>query len=143
MTKRILIIDDNPDDIEAIKRFIANEAAYVRVVTDSKQSEVAFLEFEPDLVLLDLHMPAPDGATILRRLAPARERLGFLPVIVLTGDHGASARDRALVLGANDFLTKPLARTDVLLRVRNMLRTRQLFVDLTNANRALERRAGL
>ena len=142
MTKRILIIDDNADDIEAIKRFIANEAADVRGVTDSMQSEVAFQEFEPDLVLLDLHMPAPDGVEILRRLAPVRSRLGFLPVIVLTGDHGARARDVALVLGANDFLTKPLDPTEVLLRVRNMLRARQLFVDLTNAKEALERRAG-
>jgi putative two-component system response regulator len=107
------------------------------------QAEAAFQEFEPDLVLLDLHMPAPDGVEILRRLAPTRSRLGFLPVIVLTGDHGPRARDVALMLGANDFLTKPLDPTEVLMRVRNMLRTRQLFVDLANANEALERRAGI
>ncbi len=142
MKKRILIIDDDPDDVEAIERFIAKEAADVRCVTDSMRAELVFHEFEPDLVLLDLHMPAPDGVELLRRLAPARSRLGFLPVIVLTGDHGARAREVALVLGANDFLTKPLDPTEVLLRVRNMLRTRQLFVDLTIANEALEGRSG-
>ncbi len=142
MTKRVLIIDDDPDDIEAIRRFLAKETTDVRGVTDSMQAEKVFREFEPDLVLLDLHMPAPDGIEILRRLAPIRSRLGFLPVMVLTGDHGPRTREVALVLGANDFLTKPLDGIEVLLRVRNMLRTRQFFVELSNAYEALERRAG-
>ncbi|HYL08245.1 MAG TPA: response regulator [Candidatus Udaeobacter sp.] len=143
MTKRVLIIDDDPDDIETIRRFLAKETTDVRGVTDSMQAETAFQEFGPDLVLLDLHMPEPDGVEILRRLGPVRSRLGFLPVIVLTGDHGPRAREIALVLGANDFLTKPLDGIEVLLRVRNMLRTRQFFVELANAYEALERRSGL
>jgi putative two-component system response regulator len=61
-------------------------------------------------------------------------------VIVLTGDTGRTARNSALLLGADDFLTKPLDRQEVVLRVRNLLRTRRLYVELNEANRALEQK---
>jgi putative two-component system response regulator len=82
-------------------------------------------------------MPVVDGQEVLRRLRSARESLGYLPVIVLTGDTGRVARNSALLLGANDFLLKPLDRTEVVLRVRNLLHTRELFVDLAEATRLL------
>jgi putative two-component system response regulator len=140
MNRRVLIIDDSADDVEMLERFLASEATAIRGVTDSAQAEWAFQDFEPDVVLLDLHMPDPNGLEILRRLRGPRRALGFLPVIVLTGDTGKSARNSALILGADDFLTKPLDRHEVLLRVRNLLRTRQLYVELAEANQALERR---
>ncbi len=139
MTARILIIDDDPDTAELLVRFVTSETSETRVVTESAQAERAFDEFEPDLVLLDLHMPDPDGFEVLRRLQGVRTALGFLPVIVLTGDTGKSARNEALVLGADDFINKPLDRHEVVLRVRNLLRTRQLYTDLANTNQALEK----
>jgi len=138
MTARILIVDDDPDTAEQLVRFVASDASETRVVTESAKAERTFEEFEPDLVLLDLHMPDPDGFEVLRRLQPFRTALGFLPVIVLTGDTGKSARNEALILGANDYVTKPLDRQEVVLRVRNLLRTRQLYTDLANTNQALE-----
>ncbi len=142
MTERILIVDDEPTNIALLEAFLENIGAEVHSVADSRQVERAFMEFEPDLVLLDLHMPDPDGLEVLRRLRGARASLGFLPVIVLTGDTGKVARNSALLLGANDFLTKPLERDEVVLRVRNLLQTRQLYVDLARAHEVLERRLG-
>ena len=139
MTARILIVDDDADTAELLVRFVSSETTETRVVTESAQAERAFEEFEPDLVLLDLHMPDPDGFEVLRRLQGVRTALGFLPVIVLTGDTGKSARNEALVLGADDFITKPLDRHEVVLRVRNLLHTRQLYTDLANTNQALEK----
>jgi putative two-component system response regulator len=139
MSARILIVDDDPDTAEQLLRFVASDASEIRVVTQSAEAEKAFEEFEPDLILLDLHMPDPDGFEVLRRLQRARTALGFLPVIVLTGDIGKSARNEALILGANDYVTKPLDRQEVVLRVRNLLRTRQLYTDLANTNEALEK----
>ena len=83
-------------------------------------------------------MPDPDGLEILRRLRGVRESMGFIPFVVLTGDTGKVARNSALVLGADDFLTKPLDRHEVVLRVRNLLRTRRLYLDLARANEDLE-----
>lgn len=140
MQSRVLIVDDNPDDIVMIERFLENDPVEVRGITDSSLAEAAFAEFEPDIVLLDLHMPSPDGMEILQRLQGARDALGFIPVVVLTGDHFNVARNSALVRGADDFLTKPLDRHDVVFRVRNLLRTRRLFVELAREKEALEQK---
>jgi len=137
---RILIVDDEPTNVLLLESMLADTAGEIRGLTDSKQVEHVFAEFEPDIVLLDLHMPDPDGLEVLRRLRSARTSLGFLPVIMLTGDTGKVARNAALILGADDFLTKPLDRNEVVLRVRNLLRTRQLYADLAKANAALEQK---
>jgi signal transduction histidine kinase len=135
MMSRVLVVDDSEDDIEMIRRFLAGDTTEIRGVTDSTLAEQVFTEFEPDLILLDLHMPQPDGLEILRRIRDARSRLGFLPVLVLTGDVGPVARNNALDLGADDFLTKPLDPKEVVLRVRNLLATRRLHVELARAYR--------
>lgn len=140
MSSRILIVDDEPANVLLLETYLADTATQIRGVTDSRQAEQAFDEFEPDIVLLDLHMPDPDGLEILQRLRSARLSLGFLPVVVLTGDTSRVARNSALLLGADDFLTKPLEGDEVVLRVRNLLRTRELYVDLARANEALEGR---
>lgn len=134
MKSRILIVDDDPAAVLLLRAFLAGEDAEIGTVTESSRAENAFHEFGPDLVLLDLHMPEPDGLEILRRLQGVRGELGFVPIVVLTGDDSKVARNSALVLGADEFITKPLDRTEVLLRVRNLLRTRRLFVELTNRN---------
>jgi len=139
MSARVLIVDDDPDDIAMIEKFLLEEADSIRSITDSKLFEEAFNDFEPDLVLLDLHMRDPDGLAILRRFRVLRESLGFVPFVVLTGDTGKVARNSALVLGADDFLTKPLDKHEVVLRVRNLLRTRGLYLDLARSNEDLER----
>src|SRR5229473_32594 len=138
MHARVLIIDDEPANVLLLEAFLSDTATEVRGLNDSRQVEDVFKEFEPDIVLLDLHMPSIDGQEVLRRLSSARESLGFLPVIVLTGDTARTARNSALLLGADDFLIKPLDRQEVVLRVRNLLRTRRLYVELAEANRALE-----
>jgi len=135
MKSRVLIVDDSEDDVEMIRRCLADDTTEIRGVTDSTQAERIFTEFEPDCVLLDLHMPQPDGLEILRRIRDARSRLGFLPVLVLTGDVEPVARNNALDLGADDFLLKPLDRNEVVLRVRNLLATRRLHVELARAYR--------
>jgi putative two-component system response regulator len=137
---RILIVDDDPANVLLLESFLAGSATKTRGVTDSRAVEEVFTEFEPDIVLLDMHMPQPDGLEILRRLRSARESLGFLPVIVLTADTTRVARNSALVLGANDFLTKPLDRAEVVLRVRNLLRTRDLYLELMATKQTLEHR---
>jgi signal transduction histidine kinase len=135
VSSRVLIVDDSEDDVEMLRRFLADEDTVIEGVTDSAQAENAFKVFEPDLVLLDLHMQQPDGLQILRGLREARRRLGFLPVVVLTGDTGRTARNNALDLGADDFLSKPLDRQEVVLRVRNLLSTRRLHVELARSYR--------
>jgi putative two-component system response regulator len=141
MRSRVLIVDDDAANVEVLKAYLVDSIDEVLGVTDSRQVERIFAEFEPDLILLDLHMPDPDGLELLRRLRGARMSLGFLPVIVLTADTGHVARNSALILGADEFMTKPVDRAEVVLRVRNLLRTRHLYVELARANEILRRGA--
>jgi putative two-component system response regulator len=136
-----LIVDDDAANVEVLKAYLVDSVDEVLGLTDSRQVERIFAEFEPDLILLDLHMPDPDGLELLRRLRGARTSLGFLPVIVLTADTGHVARNSALILGADEFMTKPVDRAEVVLRVRNLLRTRHLYVELARANEILRRGA--
>jgi signal transduction histidine kinase len=100
----------------------------------------------PDLVLLDLHMPHRHGLEVLgdvRALTPADE---YRPVLVLTADATWEAKERALALGARDFLTKPFDAAEVLLRVDNLLETRVLHAEQRAAREraeAAEARAAL
>jgi len=130
LSNRILIVDDEPANVELLQAFLKEIADEMRGVTDSRQVEAVFSEFQPDILLLDMHMPYVDGLEVLRRLRSARESLGYLPVVVLTADTTSVARNSALILGADDFLTKPLDRQEVILRVRNLLRTRHLFEEV-------------
>src|SRR3981081_1744484 len=126
VASRILIVDDDAANVEVLKAYLVDSVDEVLGVTDSRQVERIFAEFEPDLILLDLHMPDPGGLELLRRLRGARMSLGFLPVIVLTADTGHVARNSALILGADEFMTKPRDRATAGLRVRNCLRTPHL-----------------
>ena len=97
-----------------------------------------YLQVQPDLVMLDLHMPGMDGIAVMQALAEATPNEECVPVIVLTADATTQARDRVLAAGANDFLTKPVDRTEVVLRVRNLLHSRSLHVRLQEHNGRLQ-----
>lgn len=127
MRNRILIVDDDDSNLELLKAYLSEVSEEIYTLSESKRVEAVFKEFEPDIVLLDLHMHDPDGLEILRRLRSARESLGFLPVLMLTGETARTARISALILGADEFLTKPFDRAELVLRVRNLLRTRQMY----------------
>ena len=130
MSNRILIVDDDRTSIDLLTTQLAEVSEEIRGLTDSSEVVSAFMEFKPDLMLLDLHMPPPDGLEVLWLLRDARTEMGYVPVIVLTADSSRMARNSALILGADDFLTKPFDRWEVVLRARNLLRTRRLYTEL-------------
>jgi signal transduction histidine kinase len=134
---RILVVDDEPANVRLLERMLA-EAGYrqVKSTTDSRQVPALYGELQPDLILLDLMMPHLDGVAVIRQLGIPDDV--FLPVLVLTADATAEAKKRALEAGAKDFLTKPFDRLEVLLRIRNLLDTRALYLDLERHNRSLE-----
>ena len=136
---RILVVDDEQPNVRLLERLLATGGfSEVSGTTDPRKALGMFDELRPDLVMLDLHMPHIDGFALL---AAIRERVKpgeYLPVLVLTADTTRETRDRVLSQGARDFLTKPLERTEVLLRTRNLLETRFLHLALQDENRELE-----
>jgi DNA-binding response OmpR family regulator len=136
---KILIIDDEPANV-ALLQAILTHAEYrnIRCVTDATKAVAAAREMEPDLVLLDLTMPRVSGYEVLGQLRAGRSANEFLPILILTADVNAIARRRALQGGASDFLTKPFANDEVLLRCKNLLEARFLHLALQNQNERLE-----
>ena len=138
-TARILIVDDEPANVLLLER-ILGRAAYEDVVTttDPRQALSLFDEREPDLVLLDLMMPELDGFGVMQELSRRIPEGVLLPILVLTADATKEARERALSMGARDFLTKPFDHTEVLLRIRNLLEARLIYLRLHRQNEWLE-----
>ncbi|MQA89641.1 MAG: response regulator [Gemmatimonas sp.] len=143
----LLVVDDEEANLDLLEGLLVSEG-YRRIarVSDAREVLAKWRTFEPDLILLDLHMPHRTGFELLadlRELAPPGD---FLPVLVLTADATQEARDRALSEGARDFLTKPFDAVEVLLRVRNLLEIRLLHRSQREARlraESAERRASL
>ncbi len=136
---RLLIVDDNAANVELVEQVLA-QAGYTDVASTRTAATVPALctAGRPDLLLLDLHMPGLSGYDVL---AEIRDLLGppqSLPVLVLTADSSREARHRALSMGARDFINKPIDPTELLLRVGNLLRTRQLQHQLESRNLLLD-----
>lgn len=134
----ILIVDDEPANVRLLERLL-RQAGYehLKGVTDSRQVLHLYETFEPDLILLDLMMPHLDGMAVLQELRPKIDG-SYLPILMLTADVTAEAKQRALAAGAKDFLTKPFDHLEVMLRIKNLLETRFLYLDLERHNRSLE-----
>ena len=134
---RILVVDDEPANVRLLERMLTDVGyRQIRSTTDSRQVLALYTESQPDLILLDLMMPHLDGIAVIRQLQIPEDV--FLPVLVLTADATSDAKKRALEAGAKDFLTKPFDRLEVLLRIKNLLHTRNLYLDLERHNRSLE-----
>jgi putative two-component system response regulator len=138
---RILVVDDEETNVHALTR-ILRAAGYVNVLwtTDPRTVASLYQKHDPDVILLDLHMPHLDGIGVLRQLRVIMRPQAYVPVLVLTGDYTPEARRRALSEGAKDFLTKPFEVDEVLLRIRNLLETRYLHREITTQNQLLEKR---
>lgn len=138
---RIFVIDDEPANVLLLKKLL-QRAGYTNVfaTTDPMALPELLRHGWPDLVLLDLNMPMMDGFEVMEYLQELNDAATYLPILVLTADANRDTRDRALGLGAMDFLTKPFDRTEVLLRIANLLHSRALHVELEAANRLLEDR---
>jgi cyclic di-GMP phosphodiesterase len=135
---KIVIIDDEPVNVALLEEILV-ENGYTRFesVTVSKRALEACKTFQPDLVLLDLMMPAPDGFAVLESLR-AESAENFLPIVILTADTNEESRRRALTAGATDFLLKPFDHVEVALRIRNLLKSRHAHMLLDNQRAALE-----
>ena len=135
---RILIVDDNEANTVLLAQVLrAAGFSDVERCNDAQAALATFRRFEPDLVILDLHMPVIDGDALLRLLNDSVPDDGFVPVMVITADATEHAKDRAFISGAADFLTKPIDVHDCILRVRNLLHIRQVNVVQARKNERL------
>lgn len=137
----ILVVDDEEPNVRALTRLLTRAGyKHVEGTTDPRRVPRLMESFEPDLLLLDLRMPEMDGFQILKYLRGRVAEDEYFPILVLTGDLSDDTRDRALSMGARDFVTKPFDTTEALLRIRNLLEARVLHLQLQRYNQTLEER---
>jgi putative two-component system response regulator len=138
---RLLVVDDEPANVRLLERLLARWG-FGNVVTTTDSAEVVALyeRVQPDLLVLDLQMPSPDGFELMELLADEIHGPTHLPVLVVTADATPDVKRMALASGARDFLTKPFDPTEVELRIRNLLETRRLQLALQRQNQTLEER---
>lgn len=118
----VLVVDDEPDIRRLVGEALHLEGYRVRTAGDGREALQRVAEEPPDLILLDLAMPAMDGTQFCRLLARAplrAERPGPIPVILISADR--HLRERAAELGAADYLTKPFDLDDLLAAVQRHL----------------------
>ena len=121
----ILIVDDNPANTDLLRWMLEDEGFdHVRVLNDARMVEAELQTHPVDLLVLDIRMPHIDGFAIMEQLNTEYAHLN-LPVVVITAEDGN--RERALNLGATDFITKPFQNWEVLLRINNALQNRLYF----------------
>ncbi len=118
---KVMIVDDEPSTAIVVKKYLKT-AGFERLLieTDSTNAVERIIEEKPDLLLLDVHMPGVSGIEVLETIRKI-DSTSAIPVIFLTSSTDAKIRVKALNLGANDFLGKPVVVSELIARVRNTL----------------------
>ena len=119
MTRRILVVEDNPDLAFGLRNNLEIEGYAVDVAEDGTRGLEMALGTAPDLVLLDLMLPGLDGFRVLQGLRQGGSRV---PVLILTARGDEADKVRGLRLGADDYVTKPFGLLELLARVEALLR---------------------
>ena len=120
-TTRVLIIEDDPAIAEAVRRVVARQNGTGVVASDGRNGLRNFFEDRPDLVVLDIGLPAMDGWEVLERIRDLSE----VPVLVLTAHNLEHEKVRGLTGGADDYLTKPFGDQELGARIEALLRRSQ------------------
>ncbi len=138
---RVLVLDDEERNVGLVTRLLHHEGYQnVRGSTDPVRTLEEFAAIDPDLVIVDAHMPRLDGFAFVQGIGRLVPPGTYLPVLMLTADASAETRLRALHLGASDFLTKPFDVIEAIYRIRNLLQTRLLHLQVQGERAVLEER---
>ena len=120
---RVLIAEDDPLSAELLETYLSDSGYELRTATDGEQTWQIVDAWRPNLILLDVMMPRISGFEVCKRLRgdPATRDIAILMITALDQP---SDVDRAVEVGTDDFLSKPINKTELLLRVRSLLRSR-------------------
>ncbi|NUN64526.1 EAL domain-containing protein [Pseudanabaena biceps] len=144
----ILVIDDEPDNFDVIEALLgqpeesnksdpSNQDYQLHYSASGKDAIAALETFQPDLILLDVMMPDMDGIEFCRRIK-AMPQWSAVPIIVVTALTSKKDLAQCLFAGADDFISKPVNRLELVARVRSMIRIYQQYKELATFNNKLE-----
>lgn len=125
---RIMLVDDDEDNLALLELSLVDAGARHIATVNRPQLAVEFYsQFKPDVVILDLWMPPIDGLTLMSQFRAIDGHERSVPIVMLTGDESPETKQKALHAGVADFLQKDFDMAELLLRLRNVLRSQQLY----------------
>ena len=125
----ILIVDDNTQNAELLQAYLEDQGYSIRIANDGMDAMSQVAAKPPDIVLLDIMMPRMSGFEVCRRLkedAATRD----IPVVMVTALNELGDVERGIDCGADDFLSKPVSKLELITRVKSLLRVRNLKSEL-------------
>lgn len=133
---RILVVDDNAQARELLRAALQAEGYAVTLAEEGEEALTKVAEEVPELILLDINMPGLNGYDVCSRLK-GTEATRLIPIIFLTSMSDLEDKLRGIEVGADDFLTKPFRKVELLARVKSLLRFKRLNDRLENAENVL------
>src|SRR3981189_2273108 len=134
--ERVLVADDSEANRELLLELLTAEGYYVVLAADGSEAQGQIRSGSIDLALLDVVMPRPTGFEICQSMKSSEETR-LIPVVLLTSLNSDADRIRGIMCGADDFLTKPVNKHELLARVYSLLRLKQFTDELDNAESVL------
>ena len=142
--KELLIVDDNPENLKVLGAMLREEGYGVRVAKNGKQALTSIETLEPDLMLLDVHMPEMDGFELCKHIRE-NPKYNRLPIIFLSALDDTFNKSQGFRAGANDYMTKPFDLEEVKIRVdlhlslrSSRLECERLMAELKNKDMELQ-----
>ncbi|HEY4637018.1 MAG TPA: response regulator, partial [Burkholderiales bacterium] len=134
---RVLVVDDDPDMVGFLARLLQNEGMAVETAADGASALSLVGATLPDLVLLDVMMPGASGFDVCRQLK-GDEATALIPVVLVTSLEDSESRVRGIEAGADDFLSKPVKREELIARVKTLRRLHDTRKELESRRLAAE-----
>lgn len=120
MTKKVLIVDDEPNIVVALEYLMRQNGFDVRAARNGDEALAAVTDFRPDLVLLDVMMPVKDGYRVAQTIRDNPE-LQAVKIVMLTAKGRETEVSKGMAVGADAYVTKPFSTLDLVAQVRRML----------------------
>lgn len=136
-TNRILIADDNVANRELLEAYLAETDCEIETSVDGQDTLDKIASFEPDVVLLDVMMPKLSGFEVCKKIKDNPETARVM-VLMVTALNELGDIERAVAAGTNDFLSKPVQKVELLIRVENMLKLKGVKDELTRLQQYIQ-----
>jgi DNA-binding response OmpR family regulator len=121
MQKKILVVDDEPHIVKAIRYYLEDENYEILTAEEGIEAIDLAEQHQPDLIILDVMMPCMDGFEVCRELR-SRSRTRLIPIIFLTARESVEDKVIGFDLGADDYITKPFNNRELLARIKSRIR---------------------
>jgi putative two-component system response regulator len=133
----ILVVDDEPRNLRLMEALLIPMGYRVQLVENGEAALELLEKISPDVILLDVMMPGMDGYEVARQVK-SREKTRSVPIVMVTALREVTDRVKALEAGADDFLTKPVDKTELTARVRSLVKVKAYHDHMTNYQKELE-----